>query len=450
MVDNLIIMLRRLVFFIALTLVVGACTSGTVVTPSTVAGGAIAPGSSAPGPVTTTPEGSTTTTEGMPPVTPPDLSDLRELSVGVQNQLEDLIITVQEIRGLPFLSPPNITVVTDAELEARVRGLIEEGAEDFPADDALYKLLGLMDQEADLESMLTDLYGDQVAGFYDGETGEIVVPARQDGLSFLQQGTMLHELVHALTDQHFGFDVLFRAMVDEERLDEASAYQALIEGDATLAEVMWVQSLSQQELGRFVAESLEIDSSSLDAVPQFIRDSLLFPYDTGLGFVQELFAAGDWNAVNNAYSTFPGLPGSSEQVITPADYQRDLPLVVELPAITINNYNLERTSVWGEEGFRIMIDQVLGESIGAEAADGWGGDSYHQWFDGENAAFLLVYRGDTARDLEELRSALLDYARTAVPDEDFVWVETEEGVLYFIAADETSVGELIRAAVGLG
>ncbi len=450
MVDNLTMMLRRLVFFIAMILVVGACTIGTVVTSSTVAGGATAPGSSAPVTVTTTPEGSTTTTEAMPPVTPPDLSDLTDLSAGVQNQLEDLIITVQEIRDLPFLSPPIITVVTDAELEARVRGLIEEEAEDFPADDALYKLLGLLDQEADLESMLTDLYGDQVAGFYDGETGEIVVPASQEGLSLLQQGTMLHELVHALTDQHYGFDALFRAMVDEERLDEATAYQALIEGDATLAEVMWVQSLSQQELGRFVAESLEIDSSSLDAVPQFIRDSLLFPYDTGLGFVQELFAAGDWNAVNNAYSTFPGLPGSSEQVITPADYQRDLPLVVELPAITINNYDLERTSVWGEGSFRIMIDQVLGESIGAEAADGWGGDSYHQWFDGENAAFLLVYKGDTARDLEELRSALLDYARTAVPDEDFVWVETEEGVLYFIAADETSVGELIRAAVGLG
>jgi len=188
-VDNLTIMLRRLAFFIALTLIVGACTTGTVVIPSTVAGGSTAPGSSAPVTVTTTPEGSTTTTEGMPPVTPPDLSDLTELSVGVQDQLEDLIITVQEIRGLPFLSPPNITVVTDAELEARVRGLIEEGAEDFPADDALYKLLGLMDKEADLESMLTDLYGDQVAGFYDGETGEIVVPARQDGLSRTKSGS---------------------------------------------------------------------------------------------------------------------------------------------------------------------------------------------------------------------------------------------------------------------
>ena len=395
------------------------------------------------------PEGSTTTTRPMPPVTPPDLSGLEDLSVEVQQQLEDLIVTVQEVRGLPFLSPPNITVVTDAELEARVREAIEEEAEDFPADGALYKLLGLMDQEADLEMLLLDLYGAQVAGFYDGETGEIVVPARQDGLTLLQQGTMLHELIHALTDQHFGFDAHFQAMLDEERLDEATAYQALIEGDATLAQVMWVGSLSQQELGRFFAESLDVDNSSLDAVPQFISDSLLFPYDAGLGFVQELFAAGEWNAVNDAYSTFPDLPGSSEQVITPADYQRDLPLVVELPSITINGYNLERTSVWGEEGFRTMIDQVLGESKGAKAADGWGGDSYHQWFDGENAAFLLVYKGDTERDLEELRSTLLEYVLAAVPAEDFVWVDEEEGLLYFIAADEVSVGELIRSAVGL-
>jgi len=443
-------MLRRLVFLIALVLVVGACTPDAVDTSSTVAGGSTSPGSTPPDTGSTTPEGSTTTTQAMPPVTSPDLSGLEDLSVGVRKQLEDLIVTVQEVRGLPFLSPPNITAVTDAELEARYREAIEEGAEDFPADDALYKLLGLMDQEADLETLLLDLYGAQVAGFYDGETGEIVVPARQESLTLLQQGTMLHELVHALTDQHFGFDAQFRAMVDEERLDEATAYQALIEGDATLAWVMWVQSLSPQELGRLVAESLDVDRSSLDAVPQFISDSLLFPYDTGLGFVQELFATGGWNAVNDAYSTFPDLPGSSEQVITPADYQRDLPLVVELPTITIAGYNLERTSVWGEEGFRTMIDQVLGESKGAKAADGWGGDSYHQWFDGENAAFLLVYKGDTARDLEELRATLLEYALAAVPEEDFVWVDEEEGLLYFIAADEISVGELIRYAVGLG
>ena len=226
---------RRLPILIPLVLVVSACTPGAVDTPGTVAGGSTSPGSSAPVTSSTMPEGSTTTTRPMPPVTPPDLSGLEDLSVEVQQQLEDLIVTVQEVRDLPFLLPPNITVVTDAELEARVREAIEEEAEDFPADGALYKLLGLMDQEADLENLLLDLYGEQVAGFYDGETGEIVVPARHDGLTLLQQGTMLHELIHALTDQHFGFGAHFQAMLDEERLDEATAYQALIEGDATLA-----------------------------------------------------------------------------------------------------------------------------------------------------------------------------------------------------------------------
>ena len=356
----------------------------------------------------------------------------------------------EEIRELPFLTPPNITVVSDAELEARVREAIEEDAEDFPADEALYKLLGLLDQEADLENLLLDLYGEQVAGFYDGDTGEIVVPAREDGFSVLQQGTMIHELVHAITDQHFAFDAVFQEMIDEERLDEATGYQALIEGDATMAEVLWVQGLSQRELGEFIADSLEIDSSTFEAAPKFIQDSLLFPYDSGLVFVQGLHTTGGWDEVNDVYSTYPGLPGSSEQVITPDDYQRDLPITVDIPAVDIAGYTLERTSVWGEGGFRMMLDQGLGETTGALASDGWGGDSYHQWFDGENAALLIVYVGDTERDLEELRQALLDFAVASVPEEDFVWVDEENGLLYFIAADEVEVGEFIRSSVGLG
>ena len=355
----------------------------------------------------------------------------------------------QEIRGLPFLTSPMITVVSGAELEARVRQSIEDESEDFPADEALYRLLGLLGQETSLETLLLDLYGEQVAGFYDGETGEIVVPSRGDGLSILQQGTLVHELVHALTDQHFGFDAQFRAMLDEERLDEATAYQALIEGDATLAEVMWIQTLSQQEIGQFIAESLQVDTGSLDSIPQFIRDSLIFPYDSGLVFAQELYEVGGWEAVNEAYTLLPDLPGSTEQIITPDDYMRDLPVEVDMPSITLAGYELERTSVWGEEAFRTMFDQVFTESTSARAADGWGGDGYYQWFDGENAAFLLVYEGDTARDLEELRSTLLDFARGTVPEEDFVWVDEEDGLLYFIAADVPEVGEFIRDTLGL-
>ena len=432
----------RTAFFLVLVLALSACTAGSA--------GTTAPEMTTASTTTTTetPLSTTTTTPGPQP-TPPDLSGLEGLSPEVREQLEQLIVEAEEVRELPFLSPPTITVVSDDELETRVREAIEEDIEDFPADEALYKLLGLLDPDADLLTMLLDLYGEQVAGYYDGDTGEIVVPAHAEGLSVLQRGTLVHELVHALTDQHFRFDEEFDGMIEGDRLDQAAAYQALIEGDATLAEVIWIQGLSQRELGEFVAESLEADATALQSVPRFIQDSLLFPYDAGLGFVQDLYRSGGWGSVNEAYSTLPGLPGSSEQVITPDDYGRDLPLEVEIPPMQLADYELERTSVWGEQGFRVMLDQVLGESVGAPAADGWGGDAYHQWFDGENAALLIVYVGDTEPDLEELETALLSYQEAAIAEEDYALVAVRDGNLYFIVTDEVEAGEQITQALGL-
>ena len=382
--------------------------------------------------------------------TEPDLSALGGVSDEVKAQLEGLIRVAQEVRELPFLSPPKITVVTPEELASRVRESIEEESENFPADDALYTLLGLLDPTADLEIVLLDLFGEQVAGFYDGETEEIVVPARDDGFSLLQQATLVHELVHALTDQHHGFYEPLMTMFDEDRFDEASAYQALIEGDASLAELLWIQTLSRNQLGQLIAETLEIDSSALEAAPPFLQDSLIFPYDTGLAFAQDLHDGGGWAAIDEVYESFPGLPPSTEQVITPADYGRDLPVTIQLPEITIEGYDLVLTSVWGESGFRIMLDQVVGASQAARAADGWGGDTYYQWYDGENAALVIGVQADTGRDLEELEDALVDFAFASVAEEDFVWVEVVGGILYFIVADETDVGLQIRSAVGAG
>ncbi len=437
-------MVGRLSILVLFFFAVAACT------PQTTTSTSARPGTTLPGATTTTgAESPSTTFAETTTSTAADLSGLDAPQV-VRDQLEELITDAQEIRGLPFLTPPIITIVTSAELETRVREAIEEDADDFPADQALYQLLGLLEPESDLEEIVLDLYGEQVAGFYDGDTGEIVVPVREDGFSLLQQGTMVHELVHALTDQHFGFDPVFQAMAEEDRLDQVTAYQALIEGDATLAQVKWVRGLSQSELGQFVAESLDIDTSSLDIVPSFLRDSLIFPYDSGLAFAQDLHDVGGWSEINDAYGIFPDLPGSSEQVITPGDYQRDLPMTVAMPTVDLVGYKLERTSVWGEQGFRIMLDQVAGGSTSARAADGWGGDGYHQWFDGANAAFLLVYEGDTDADLRELEDALLDFAIQSVPEEAFVWVDSRDGQLFFIAASVVEIGEQIRSSVGLG
>lgn len=446
-------MLRRLCLVIAISLVVAACTGTTDPTTTTTGGGDQTTATATTGETTTSTvdgDGTTTTTSAAVTTTAPDLSGLENLSDEVRSQLVDLIGVAQEIRGLSFISPPNITVVTADELERRVREDLIEDPEEFAADEALYKTLGLLSEAADFEQILLDLYGEQVAGFYDGETGEIVVPAREDGFTIVQQGTIVHEFVHALTDQHFSFHETFDGMVEEDRLDQATAYQALIEGDATLAEVLWIQTLSQEQIGRFLAESLEFDTEALDSAPRFLVESLLFPYDSGLAFTQSLYVQSEsWADVNDAYSTLPGLPGSTEQIITPDDYRRDLPIDISAPSVSIAGYELQRTSVWGEHGFRLMLNQGEGTETVAQAADGWGGDSYHQWYDGENAALLIVYQGDSQTDVDELEQELLDFAQQDFPQDHFVWVEQLDGNLYFIAADETEVGEQIRASVGL-
>jgi hypothetical protein len=434
-------MARPVGWLLVLVLVLTACEGGLGSATTT------APTTTVPA-TSTTPAPTTTTTTPGPVATPPDLSGLEGLTPEVREQLEDLIVAAEQVRQLVFLSPPTITVVSNEELEARVRSSIEEDIEDFPADEALYKLLGLLEPDADLLTLLLDLYGDVVGGFYDGETGEIVVPSHEEGLSQLQRGTLVHELVHALTDQHFQFFPTFRAMIDEERLDQASAYQALLEGDATLAELHWIRNLDQRALGELMAEQFALDQSALQSAPQFIRDSLVFPYLTGVAFVEGLYQSGGWDAVNDAYVNLPDLPGSTEQVINLQDYRRDLPVEVEIPDITLDGYELERTSTWGELSFRVMFDQVLGPSAGDEAAEGWGGDSYHQWFDGENAALLLVYQGDTPDDLEELREALVAYQDAAVAEEDFALVAVRDANLYFVLADEVDVGETITGAIG--
>jgi hypothetical protein len=441
--DNLLVMFRRVVFLVALALLLASCTTATVETTTTFAGVTTTTTDAS---TTSTSEATTTTT--LPEPTWDELPGIESLPPEVQDELLALVRTTEEIRGLRFLEPPIISVVSEEELESRVRQQIEEESEDFPADEALYKLLGLLDDEVDLASLLTDLYGEQVAGYYDGDTGELVVPIRVEGFSVVQRATMVHELTHSLTDQHLEFHAVYTAMLDEERLDEASAYQALIEGDASMTELLYLQSLSQRELGEFFAQALDIDTSALDSAPAFVQDSLIFPYDSGLAWVQQNYLRDQWETVNAAYSAMPDLPGSTEQIITPADYQRDLPQTVELQPPSLPGYELERESVWGEFGFRIMLDQVLGEEVSVDAADGWGGDYYAQWFDGQNAALLIVFQGDTERDTEELRSALLDYARQAVAEEDWVWVEVLDGRLAFIAADQIGVGESILASIG--
>jgi hypothetical protein len=84
---------------------------------------------------------------------------------------------VSELRGLETLQPVTKALLTTDELRTRLEeDLLEDYSEHEARDDVLlYAAFDLVDRDLDLYSLLLDLYTEQVAGFYDPETKEMVV-----------------------------------------------------------------------------------------------------------------------------------------------------------------------------------------------------------------------------------------------------------------------------------
>ena len=425
-----------------------ACTPQSGDTTSTTA----PPGSK---PSTTAPTSTAESTTTSAPATTTLPAGTEDLPLEMRQEIAELIGLTEELRDLEFLQPPTIVVVTPEELEARVREAIEEDTEEVPADEALLKLLGLLDGEIDLLQLYLDLYGEQVAGFYDGETGELVVPAG-DEFSALQKATLVHELTHALTDQRFGFNDAYEQLLEEDRFDEAMGFLSVIEGDATLTEIFYIQQLPVADQQELLQESFGADSSVFDSVPAFLQNSLIFPYRQGLAFVQRAFELGGFDEVNRLYVE---PPVSSEQIINPRDYERDFPVAVEVVGPTVSGYDVVFRSTWGQLSFDLMFDQVLGGA--EEASEGWGGDGYIQWFDGSEAALVIEFVGDAPSDLEEMQAALVRYVPAAMAvdgaeeadggvvfeGDDYAFVRVVGDRLFFVAAGDPSVGRQIASSL---
>lgn len=372
----------------------------------------------------------------------------------MQQEIVDLVAITEKIRELTFLQPPTVVVVSPEELAARVQESIQEDIENVPADEALLKLLGLVAPEVDLLQLYQALYGEQVAGYYDLETGELVVPSGNE-FTQLQMATLVHELVHALTDQRFGSGDAYRELVDNDRFDEALAFLAVTEGDATLAQVLYIQQLELDAQQELLSDLFGSESPVFDSVPPFIQESLTFPYEEGLVFAQRAFEIGGFDEVNRLYVE---PPVSSEQIIEPRDYQSDMPIAVTLAPPALAGYEVVYESVWGELGFALMFEQVLGDA--GAAADGWGGDAYIQWFDGTEAALLIEFHGDEPADADEMFDALVAYAATMAVEEsvesdggllyegdDFAFVRIGDGTVVFVVAGDPVAGRQLVASL---
>jgi hypothetical protein len=236
----------------------------------------------------------------------------------------------------------------------------------------------------------------------------------------MERLTYSHEYIHALQDQNFdiqnglGYDT-GPCKLDSER---CAGIQALLEGDATLVETKWfLQYATIQDKKDYLAFSKNYKSPVYDSAPVYMKEDFLFPYTSGLQFVQHLFDQGGWEAVNAAYVN---VPLSTEQIMHPERYPDDRPVTVQLADFTNtlgDGWQEVDRGVMGEWYTYLILSKGvdttyrLDTDTAGTAAEGWGGDAYAAYYNEQSRETVMVlsYDWDTLNDADEFASVLVQY-----------------------------------------
>jgi hypothetical protein len=265
-------------------------------------------------------------------------------------------------------------------------------------------------------------------------------------------------LVHALTEQYFRSGRNLADLNAEGSFDRIDAYRALVEGDATYVQFLFLQGLPSEDRSEAALEALDSSPVALEGAPTFVANEIVFPYDNGLEFVTALVGGGGIAAIDRAYIDSPA---STEQVIHIERYRggeaprRTNPVEVDLP-----DYEAAAAGTWGELGMIRLLTDVLTPGFTTQTADGWGGDSFLVIENQSDVAFVLRYRGDTEDNTIEVVEALLLAARDRMGAGDgietaggiefagsgpYVFVDrVNDGVLFIVATD-AGTGRTIRS-----
>jgi hypothetical protein len=154
------------------------------------------------------------------------------------------------------------------------------------------------------------------------------------GFTGVERDTYAHEFTHALQDQHFDFKGKLNYSEEscQEDSERCAAIQSLIEGDATLTEMTWLQTYAtQQDIMDLQSFYQSYQSPVFDSAPAYMKLDFMFPYDQGYTFVQSLFGQGGYAAIDKAFTNQN--PLSTEQILHPNRYPSDTPIPVDLPEL---------------------------------------------------------------------------------------------------------------------
>lgn len=248
---------------------------------------------------------------------------------------------VERVRQLEFDGEVSVEVIDRAEFASRqgseAGSQRESSNETVPGfDDARLEATFLVGERTAAGQARERHTESSVAGYYSPSENAIVLVSESGTATLSDEGTLAHELVHALQNQHFGLFAF------DGRLDPTQGRNSVIEGDAEYSERLYMDRCGE-EWSCVAADAPADDTASGErasgedgsgnssgggsgsgsesgSTASFHRGLGLiqyFPYTAGAEYVATLRERGGWDAVNEAHRN---RPDGATEVIDPARY----------------------------------------------------------------------------------------------------------------------------------
>lgn len=330
---------------------------------------------------------------------------------------------VSKTRKLEFKTIPETEFVTKDKLKENFKKSIDLDfdKENLDQEAKLLVKMGLISRPDDYRDAITDLFSEQVAGYYNDEEKKIFVDDMV--LDEIRPGmpsmTVMHEQVHALQDQYFDLSALHKEL-QTASADRAIAAKSVIEGEATvLMYDAFFRSMKGFGIMRDAEKTIDLRSFVIDSMlayskrlksnndePAIFMESIFFPYVWGGSFIQYTVNTKGWEAVGEI---FKDMPLSSEQIMHPEKYYiirdnpKDVTINEQVKKLIGGTWVRLDSNTLGEFRLYLIGKKFLDELSAKMMSEGWGGDSYEFYEEPETQKTLLIFRTqwDTEPDAKD-------------------------------------------------
>ncbi len=202
-------------------------------------------------------------------------------------------------------------------------------------ENQLWEGLFVTGERADAARQQTTLLQDRVAGFY--LPGQNRVYVITNGKGRIDNATLVHELTHAMQDQHVN---LSSPQLHSNSMDERRGHDGLTEGEATYVEKRYANRCgnSWQCVGKvqIARKRTPYGGGKLPPYNLAMQVALIQPYSDGPAYVASKYDSGGWRAVTEQYRN---PPDSSKAVIHPHE-RNEPPAPLHLGEQATNGWKL--------------------------------------------------------------------------------------------------------------